>query len=99
MVPVLEDVCEGLNGIEELTPEVIEESLIEDGPFGQFGRAIIKYQSKAHALQDLILDLRENDRLSVEETMKVTRELSRKQFRNQFKANRLLEHCRQNGAL
>lgn len=64
-----------------------------DDRVSEIARKIIKYQSKERAIQDAILALRENDRLSVEDTIKTIRQLSKTQFRNQWKALRLIAYC------
>ena len=62
---------------------------------------IIEYDSKFHAINDLMIMLRGNDDLSVGETIKIVRKLSNKQFKLLTKRNKLLRYAsfvQQNGA-
>ena len=52
---------------------MIIENIVQDGPMGEMGRKIIKYQAKEKAIQDAILALRDNQQLSVDDTMKLIR--------------------------
>ena len=72
---------------------MIMEQIVQDGPMGEMGRKIIKYQAKEKAIQDAILALRDNQQLTVDDTMKLIRQLSKTQYRNNWKANRLLRYC------
>ena len=63
---------------------------------GEFGRKIIKYQAKEMAIQDAIMVIRDCP-LSVEETQNEIRNLARSQFKNRWKANRLIQYCAANG--
>ena len=93
LLPKLEATAESLSETQELTIETVIESMIGDGPYGEIGRKIIKYQAKERAIQDTILAIRDNQHLTVEDTMKTIRMLSNTQFRNQWKANRLIRYC------
>ena len=84
---------ESLNSIAELTVETVVEKMIKGGPLGEVGHKIIKYQSKEKAIQDAIMALRDNSQLGVEETVKMIRQLSKTQFRNSWKASRLIRYC------
>ena len=69
----------------------------DNGPMGEIGRKIIKYQSKEKAIQDAILSLRDNTQLSVQDTMSCIRQLSKTQFRNSWKVTRLINFCQTGG--
>ena len=60
IIPKLEAVAGEESNNEELTAETIIEKMIVDGPMGEIGHKIIKYQSKEKAIQDAILALRDN---------------------------------------
>lgn len=60
IIPKLEAVAGEESNSEELTAETIIEKMIVDGPMGEIGHKIIKYQSKEKAIQDAILALRDN---------------------------------------
>ena len=96
MIPKLEaSVSADDNGqSQELTVEKVVETMIQEtGPLGEIGRKIIKYQSKEKAIQDAIMALRDNSQLSVQDTQACIRQLSKTQFRNSWKANRLIQYC------
>ena len=56
----MEATCEALSSVEELTVAAVVEQFVQDGPQGEVGRLIIKYQAKEKALQDVVLALRDN---------------------------------------
>lgn len=92
ILPKLESTCESIENQDELTAEKIMNELVQEGPQGEIGRKIIKYQSKANAIQDALLALRQNQ-MELEDSLKLIRQLSKTQFRNQWKANRLIRYC------
>ena len=49
-IPKLEATAESLSTVNELTVEAVVGNMIEDGPMGEVGRKIIKYQSKERAI-------------------------------------------------
>ena len=89
---MLEAAAEGMSNA-EVNADFIINGVIQDTEYGAIGRAIIKYQSKEKAIQDLILELRNNEKLSVEDTMKLIRKLSAKQFKNMVKSRKLINYC------
>ena len=91
-LPQLEAAAEGMANA-EVTVEFIKEGVIQGGEYGAIGRKIIQYQSKEKAIQDCIMALRDNEKLNVDDTMKMIRRLSAKQFKNMVKARRLINFC------
>ena len=90
-IPKLEANVKGLSAV-ELNVDFIIANVIEDGPHGQIGRKIIHYQSKQAAIQECINALKESDKVSVEDTIKMVRNLSGKQFKCMIKAQRLINY-------
>ena len=89
--PKMEAIIESLAETPEMTADSVIEGIINDGPMGQYGRRIIKYQSKEMAIQDAIMAIRDCP-LSVDDTLGEIRNLARSQFKNRWKANRLINH-------
>ena len=78
LIPRMEATVASLGEVEELTLEKVIEGVVQDnGHHGEFGRKIIKYQSKEKAIQDCILAIRDNTQLSVEDTSSTIRQLSK----------------------
>ena len=93
--PKMEAIVESLAEQPALSAESVVEGIIVNGPMGEFGRKIIKYQAKEMAIQDAIMVIRDCP-LSVEETQNEIRNLARSQFKNRWKANRLIQYCAAN---
>ena len=68
----------------------IVQTMVEDGPMGQIGRKIIKYKAKEMAMQDAIMALSSNSSLTVQETQNAIRQLAKRQFKNVWKAKKLI---------
>lgn len=50
IMPKLESTCASMNESEELTAEKVINEIIQEGPMGEIGRKIIRYQAKAMAI-------------------------------------------------
>ena len=63
---------------------------------GEIGRKIIQYNAKERAIQDAIMALRDNNQLSVQDTMATIRSLAKRQFKNEWKATKLIQYAEYN---
>ena len=76
-----------------MTPEFIIENVIQGGAMNEIGRKIIAYNAKEKAIQDAIMALRDNNQLTVQDTMATIRGLAKRQFKNEWKANQLIAYA------
>ena len=74
----------------EVDVEYIKNNVVQGTQFGAIGRKMIYYQAKEQAIQDCIMSLRDNDKMSVGDTMKMVRKLAAKQFKNMVKTRKLV---------
>jgi len=89
MEPKLEAVVNSFTET-NFTVAAIVQTMVEDGPMGQIGRKIIKYKAKEMAMQDAIMALSSNSSLTVQETQNAIRQLAKRQFKNVWKAKKLI---------